>query len=192
MMRSRQAVHGRPTIEIVLRPPAYPDQSSRDWATFGEQSGEQTERNWDALEHAEVNVYGSRQLSGTASHRLGAGRSQVQILSPRSPEIPANRLVFGRLVSSAERGVGEQVPVWSGVYDAVQTPDQVAGSKRTGSGQHARLRAQAGASTATREALGPDNPQASRPVALGARFPRAKRSSSGAAFGRLLLVVAVA
>ena len=63
------------------------------WAptgTDGVQCGEQTERN-DANSGQPEAVLRSRTRPGsTRSFRLGAGRSQVQILSPRSSESPGN------------------------------------------------------------------------------------------------------
>jgi hypothetical protein len=50
---------------------------------LGEQNGEQNEQNWEALSVRKPKRSGAFQLIGTPSLRLGAGRSQVQILSPR-------------------------------------------------------------------------------------------------------------
>jgi hypothetical protein len=51
--------------------------------TVGEQFGEQIEENSEALRALNPSKHGLQQLSDTPSLRLGAGRSQVQILSPR-------------------------------------------------------------------------------------------------------------
>ncbi len=51
--------------------------------TFGEQFGEQIQRNPGKLRSTKPSKHGLHHLSGTPSLRLGAGRSQVQILSPR-------------------------------------------------------------------------------------------------------------
>jgi hypothetical protein len=51
--------------------------------TSGEQNGEQNEENQDALGRRKPNESGPLQLSDTPFFSLGAGRSQVQILSPR-------------------------------------------------------------------------------------------------------------
>jgi hypothetical protein len=51
---------------------------------FGEQFGEQSESNCARLRAKEPSKYGPHQLRRTPSLALGAGRSQVQILSPRS------------------------------------------------------------------------------------------------------------
>src|SRR5580704_4312641 len=50
---------------------------------FGEQFGEQIERNRRELRSKKPSKHGLYHLSDTPSLRLGAGRSQVQILSPR-------------------------------------------------------------------------------------------------------------
>jgi hypothetical protein len=50
---------------------------------FGEQFGEQIERNWDEVRSRDRNTHWPRPLSDTASVTLGAGRAQVQILSRR-------------------------------------------------------------------------------------------------------------
>jgi hypothetical protein len=50
---------------------------------FGEQNGEQNERNWEALKSRRPNEFGPPRSSDTVFLALGAGRSQVQILSPR-------------------------------------------------------------------------------------------------------------
>jgi hypothetical protein len=97
-------------------------QGSRDWAVSGEQSGEQTEGNWDALEHAEVNVSGSRQPSRTASHWLGAGRSQVQILSPRSEKGLQTGRFPGVWLARPSEGLGNKFVLSAGVVDAVVAP----------------------------------------------------------------------
>jgi hypothetical protein len=65
----------------------------------GEQDGEQTEQNWAAPSSRKPNESGPLQRGDTPSLRLGAGRSQVQILSPRYEEWPAN----GQLLSTSER-----------------------------------------------------------------------------------------
>ena len=56
---------------------------------FGEQFGEQIERNPGELRSKKPSKHGLYHLSDTPSLRLGAGRSQVQILSPRYVRTPS-------------------------------------------------------------------------------------------------------
>jgi hypothetical protein len=56
----------------------------------GVQSGEQTGRNLARLRATELALEPRIAPGTSGSLRLGAGRSQVQILSPRSQEVPAN------------------------------------------------------------------------------------------------------
>jgi hypothetical protein len=60
----------------------------------GAQSGEQIERNRDQLNTTQTALRRGTRPHATGSLRLGAGRSQVQILSPRSQKSPANRRVM--------------------------------------------------------------------------------------------------
>ncbi len=58
----------------------------------GVQSGEQTERNRDQLSNTDIALARPTAPDRTGSLRLGAGRPQVQILSPRC-EVPAKRVL---------------------------------------------------------------------------------------------------
>jgi hypothetical protein len=90
-----------------------------DEHVFGEQFGEQIERNRDALGRRTPNKHGAHQLRGTPSLGLGAGRSQVQILSPRykkDPRTPANT------GETARKRWGSRKPFRPGLVGFAYTP----------------------------------------------------------------------
>jgi hypothetical protein len=68
--------------------------SDRYEHTFGVQFGVQFESNSQELSSTRTNNGGPHQLTHTPTLGLGAGRSQVQILSPRLQKRPANTGLF--------------------------------------------------------------------------------------------------
>jgi hypothetical protein len=78
---------------------------------FGVQCGVQFERTPEQLSSHTPNEHGRDPPSATPTLGLGAGRSQVQILSPRSKENPANELFSRRRLSRRDAfwgTIGEQ------------------------------------------------------------------------------------
>jgi hypothetical protein len=68
----------------------------------GEQNGEQNERNRGAPRSRKPNEFGPPRPSDTPFFKLGAGRSQVQILSPRFLTEPRTQANTGETPETAE------------------------------------------------------------------------------------------